>query len=34
MCANMKEDEKTIGEILENLSEEAELEEFEEEGAK
>ncbi|MCK4398223.1 MAG: DNA repair exonuclease [Methanophagales archaeon] len=30
MCANIKEGEKTIGEILENLSEEAELEEFEE----
>jgi len=26
MCANIKEGEKTIGEILENLSEEAELE--------
>ena len=33
---NIKEDEKTIGEILKNLSEAAELEEFEEEltGAK
>lgn len=30
MCANIKKGEKTIGEILENLSEEAELEEFEE----